>query len=276
MVIPVYEQAWELDLQLAAVTAQEVGLPYEVVVADNGSRDGTADVIKRWAHADPRVRGVDAAERRGPAAARNIAASTAQGDALAFCDADDIVARGWLAGLVGALTYSEIAAGAIDLASLNDGGRTVTSAEYGSHFAFLPVALGANFAVRTTAFRDAKGFDERLRAGEDIDLAWRIQLRGGRLVSAPDAVVAKRERSSGPALRRQVLNYGRHDAALYRRFRVEGLGRNGRLTLKTYAWLVLNAPLALAVPGRRSQFSRAFYLRLGRLRGSVEHRVFYP
>lgn len=276
VVIPAFEQAQELDLQLRAVVAQELPLPYEVIVADNGSRDGTAEVIRRWERVDPRVHGVDASARRGPGAARNIGGAAASGDALAFCDADDIVATGWLASLVRALDNAEIAAGAIDLGSLNVGGRIVTVEEYSSPFDFLPAALGANFAVRTAAFRDAGGFDEALRAGEDIDLSWRIQLRGGRLMSASTAVVAKRERSGAAGLRRQVLNYGRHDPALYRRFRADGMARNDLLTLKTYAWLVLNAPLAAAVPARRDQWSRAFFMRVGRARGCVEHRVFYP
>jgi hypothetical protein len=51
--------------------------------------------------------------------------------------------------------------------------------------------------------------------------------------------------------------------------------RNDRLTLKTYAWLVLNAPLALFAEGRRAVWSRSLFLRLGRIVGSVEQRVFY-
>ena len=72
------------------------------------------------------------------------------------------------------------------------------------------------------------------------------------------------------------MSYGRHDAVLYRRFRGDGMRRNDWLTLKTYAWLLVNAPLTVVGRSRRRTWSRAFFLRLGRLRGSLEHRVFYP
>jgi hypothetical protein len=88
--------------------------------------------------------------------------------------------------------------------------------------------------------------------------------------------VAKRERTDARSRRRQSIAYGRHDAALYRRFRSSGMRRNLRLTVKTYTWLILNAPLALVSRARRSVWSRSFYLRLGRLLGCAQQRVFYP
>jgi GT2 family glycosyltransferase len=115
-----------------------------------------------------------------------------------------------------------------------------------------------------------------MRAGEDIDFCWRLQLRGLRLVSAPGAVVAKRERSDRRSRRRQQLTYGRHDALLYRRFREAGMPRNNRLTVKTWVWLLVNAPWAAVSARRRTTWSRAWYLRIGRLMGSWEHRVFFP
>jgi glycosyltransferase involved in cell wall biosynthesis len=265
-----------LDQQLQAISAQDLQVPFEVIVADNGSRDGTAAVIARWTDRDPRFRGIDASIRRGPAAARNAGAAEAAGDALAFCDADDVVRPGWLAGCLAALSGADVVAGEFDFGALN--GRTAGSPaqHYTSHFDFLPAGLGANLAVRTAAFWSVGGFDETLTAGEDIDLCWRMQLQGRRFAPAPGAVVAKRERSDARSGRRQYFSYGRHDAALYRRFRAHGMRRNDRLTLKTYAWLLLNAPVALLGGGRRALWSRSLFLRLGRIVGSVEQRVFYP
>jgi len=276
VVIPVLDQAAELDTQLGAVTAQQVRLPVEIVVADNGSKDGTAAVIARWERVDARVRGLDASAQPGPAAARNVGVAAAAGDALAFCDADDVVAPGWLDACVEALAGADVVAGAFDFGALNGDQAAVPMEYYASHFDFLPAGLGANLAVRTAAFREVGGFDQTLRAGEDIDLCWRLQLRGHRFESAPRAVVAKRERSEARTRRLQLVSYGRHDAVLYRRFRGDGMRRNDWLTLKTYAWLLVNAPLTVVGRSRRRTWSRAFFLRLGRLRGSLEHRVFYP
>jgi glycosyltransferase involved in cell wall biosynthesis len=277
VVVPVLDQARELSQQLEHVLGQESGTPFEVVVADNGSTDDSVPVAHAFARADERVVTVDASARPGPAAARNIGVSAATGDALVFCDADDVVAPGWLAACVRALEDCDAVAGTFDFASLSGGssaaGVDVYSAE---HFGFLPAGLGANLAVRADAFRAVGGFDESMRAGEDIDLCWRLQLAGYEFTSTPDAVVAKRERADAAARNRQQFAYGRHDARLYRRFRTAGMRRDVRLTVRTWAWLVLNAPWAGVSPRRRETWARAWYLRVGRLVGSWEQRVFYP
>jgi glycosyltransferase involved in cell wall biosynthesis len=276
VVIPVLDQAALLDQQLQAISAQELALPFDVLIADNGSRDGTAAVVQRWAERDARFRGIDASMRRGPAAARNAAAARATGDALAFCDADDVVGPGWLAGCVAALSHADVVAGVFDFGALNGRSGRAPVQHYTSHFEFMPAGLGANLAVRTAAFRSVGGFDETLTAGEDIDLCWRMQLQGRRFAPAPDAVVAKRERTDARSRRRQAFSYGRHDAVLYGRFRSSGMRRNLRLAGKTYAWLVLNAPLALVSRQRRAVWTRSLFIRLGRLSGSAGQRVFYP
>jgi cellulose synthase/poly-beta-1,6-N-acetylglucosamine synthase-like glycosyltransferase len=276
VVIPVLDQSAELDRQLQAVAAQDLAVSFDVVVADNGSRDATPSVIARWMRRDPRIRRVDASMRRGPGAARNAGAAQASGDVLAFCDADDLVRPGWLAGCVAALDEADVVAGVFDFGALNGRPDSSPVQQYTAQFDFLPAGLGANLAVRTDAFRSVGGFDETMTAGEDIDLCWRMQVQGWRFAPAPDAVVAKRERSDARSRRRQALTYGRHDPVLYARFRSHGMRRNHRLTGKTYAWLVLNAPLALLSGSRRALWSRSFFIRLGRLMGSVEQRVFYP
>jgi glycosyltransferase involved in cell wall biosynthesis len=276
VVVPVLDQADELDQQLTAISTQDLHLPFEVIVADNGSRDGTAAVIRRWTQRDGRIRGFDASARRGAAAARNAGAAQATGEVIAFCDADDVVRPGWLAGCVAALGEADVVAGGLDIGP--ERGRPPRSPAQlcASEFDFLPAGVGANLVVRTAAVRSVGGFDETMTAGEDIDLCWRMQLQGWRFASATDAVVRKRDRSDAASRRRQAFSYGRHDARLYRRYKQHGMRRNHRLTVKTYAWLILNAPLALLSSRRRAQWTRAFFLRLGRLRGSAEQHLFYP
>jgi cellulose synthase/poly-beta-1,6-N-acetylglucosamine synthase-like glycosyltransferase len=275
VVVPVLDQARELADQLDALVAQQSTVPFEVLVADNGSRDHTPHVIAERATLDGRIKGVDASARRGPSAARNTGAAGATGDALAFCDADDIVAPGWLQSLASALSDADVVAGTFDFGSLNDTSGVRTPLEYSASFGFLPAGLGANLAVRRDAFEGVGGFAEDLLAGEDIDLCWRLQLAGLVFAASPDAVVAKRERADPRARRRQLVGYGRHDAALYRRFRRHGMPRNLTLTAKTYGWLVLYAPRALVDRRTRTTWTRALFIRWGRVRGSVEHRVVF-
>ena len=277
MVIPAYNQATELAAQLERVLSQDTGgRSVEVLVADNGSTDETREVVEAMSRHNPNLSRVDASARRGPAAARNIGATRATGDVLLFCDADDEVAAGWLAACVSALDDADAAVGSFDFERLNGVINGAVSSYSTEHFNFLPAGLGANLAVRREAFLALAGFNEAMQAGEDIDFCWRLQLSGRRLVAAPGAIVAKRERSDHGSRRRQQLTYGRHDAMLYRRFRESGMPRNNRLTVKTWVWLLLNAPWAAVSARRRIMWTRAWYLRVGRLVGSVEHRVFFP
>jgi glycosyltransferase involved in cell wall biosynthesis len=275
VVIPAYNCADLLDRALAALDAQSYDGEWEVVVGDNGSRDHTPEVVTRWHQRGLAVRLVDASARRGPAAARNIAGEAAVGDALLFTDADDEVAAGWLAAMESALQDADVVAGALDFRSLNGLGQAVAKNPWPLQFRYLPAGLGANLAIRTGPFRALGGFDEALTVGEDIDLCWRLQHEGRRFGYAEPALVHKRERESPAHQRRQSFAYGRGDPLLYRRHREHGMPRALGLTIKTWLWLLANV-VTIASTRRRTVWSRVLFLRLGRLAGSVEQRVFYP
>jgi GT2 family glycosyltransferase len=286
IVIPVKGGAAELRQQLDAVSAQRTEHEWEIVVADNGggstgSPAATAQAVDAARTASPglAIRWVDAAARPGSAAARNIGATYARGDALIFCDADDLVEPGWLAALADALSDAEVAAGGFDFVRLAEnpsapGGTALASLE--PQFAYLPAGLGANLAVRQATFEALGGFDETLPAGEDVDLCWRAQKNGARFSYAPAAVVAKRARVGSRALAAQSWRYGRSDARLFRRHRPDGMPRALPIALKTWAWLLLYAPRAIANPTIRALWVRSAALRCGRLVGSLQERVFYP
>ena len=187
-----------LEEQLQALAEQQCNEPWEVVVADNGSTDESRLVVEEWANRAHMIRLIDASKVRGPGAARNAGVRKAQGELLAFCDADDVVQPGWLAGHVLALAEAEVAAGVFDVWSLN--GRVPPSPptpviipDAMSQFGFLPAGGSGNLALRRHAFEDVGGFAEEMMTGEDIDLCWRLQLRGHRYVVNADAVVARRD-----------------------------------------------------------------------------------
>lgn len=275
VVIPAYDCADLLDHALAALATQAYDGEWDVVVGDNGSRDHTPDVVARWRDHGLAVRLVDASARRGPAAARNIAAGNATGDALLFTDADDEVGAGWLAAMAGALQNADVVAGALDFRSLNGLGEAVAKDPWPLQFRYLPAGLGANLGVRAEQFRRLGGFDEALTVGEDIDLCWRLQQDGCRFGYAERALVHKRERESAAHQRRQAFAYGRGDPLLYRRHREHGMPRAVGLTVKTWLWLAANVATIWSAR-RRTYWSRVLFLRLGRLVGSIEQRVCYP
>ena len=74
--------------------------------------------------------------------------------------------------------------------------------------------VGANMAFRTSALREAGGFDTRLGAGtpacggEDIELFVRVVWRGARIGYEPAAIVLHEHRGDEDALRAQMRQYG--------------------------------------------------------------------
>ena len=65
VVVPVRNGMPWIEQQLQALSAQEVPGDWEVMVADNGSDDGTRSCVERWSERDPRIHLVDASARRG-------------------------------------------------------------------------------------------------------------------------------------------------------------------------------------------------------------------
>jgi len=89
VVVPFYNNADVLNDCLASIAAQTfTGL--EVIMVDDGSTDGGAEIARKWAAADPRF-GLIQAPNGGPGRARNLGVERATGEYLAFVDGDDML-----------------------------------------------------------------------------------------------------------------------------------------------------------------------------------------
>jgi glycosyltransferase involved in cell wall biosynthesis len=275
VVLPVRDGMPWLEEQLRALADQECPESWEVIVADNGSRDGSLEFARRWAREHERFHVVDASALDGAPAARNVGVRAAKGDLIAFCDADDVVWAGWLVACAEALRNADIIAGAFDFWSLNGTRESPNAPAAIRQLGFLPAGLGANLAVRRSVFDGVGGFNEDLLMGEDIDLCWRLQLQGFHFAIAPDAVVAKRELTGFGQVFKKAFSYGRSGPALFRRYRSVGARRNLVGAAKSWSWLLLSVPL-LFERNRRTEWARAAGMRSGRLVGSISQSVFFP
>src|SRR5262245_50985738 len=85
VIIPLYNKATTVERTLASIDAQTIR-DFEVIVVDDGSTDGSADLIAAWP--EPRIRLIRQ-ENAGPGAARNKGLAEANGRYVAFLDADD-------------------------------------------------------------------------------------------------------------------------------------------------------------------------------------------
>jgi glycosyltransferase involved in cell wall biosynthesis len=275
VVIPVKDaEAW-IGEQLAAL-AQQPCSDWELIIADNGSKDRTVSIAQSFADVLP-LRVIDASAGTGPSAARNIGARAASASLLVFTDADDVVAPGWLATWVELPAHVGLATG--PLFRFRSGDEVVfpgpgSGFDPPVHLGFLPYALGTNLAVRRELFEHIGGFDERYPTAEDIDLSWRLQLDGNELVVIPSAVVAVRKRDGAGATLRQYFRYGRSDPLLWREYRDRGLRRPPRWpTARSYLSIIARLPI-LFLRDRREAWLHQLGRRAGRLVGSVEARAF--
>jgi glycosyltransferase involved in cell wall biosynthesis len=82
-IMPVYNAERFLEEALESLLAQDYR-PFEVIVCDDGSTDGSSEILRRHGSITMLTQ-----ENRGAAAARNAAANAAKGELLAFFDADD-------------------------------------------------------------------------------------------------------------------------------------------------------------------------------------------
>ena len=107
VIVPCYNAGAFLEACMASVLSQDMA-DFEVIVIDDGSKDGTLSVAERVAREDARVR-VLSQENAGVSAARNRGIEAARGEWLTFVDADDLLPPGAFSLLLGA------AGGEIDL-----------------------------------------------------------------------------------------------------------------------------------------------------------------
>ena len=217
VVVCAYNAADTIDDCLAAL--EKLGYPrLEILVVDDGSTDDTAARARRYSS----VRLIQI-RNGGLSLARNVGLREATGDIVAYVDADVRVDPLWLTHLVQPFTTSTaVAAGGPNVAPPDDNwfSQCVARAPGApSHVMFddrdaehIP---GCNFAVRRDALVAIGGFDPIfLRAGDDVDVCWRLQERGGRIAFAPAALVWHHHRASLQAYWRQQVGYGEGEAWL--------------------------------------------------------------
>jgi len=187
----------------------------EVLLVDNGSTDGSVDLLRERY---PDVRLVALERNTGFAPAVNLGIRAARGEYVALLNTDTVVRPDWLAALVRALDQSPAETGAVasKMLSLDDPGRIDDAGDalswtgaaeklghgepahrFTQRGEVFSVCAGA--ALYRRSFLDAvRGFDERFFAYlEDVDLGLRGRLLGYRFVFEPAAEVLHKGHGSG-------------------------------------------------------------------------------
>jgi GT2 family glycosyltransferase len=280
VIIPVLNGEATLGEQLDALAEQKYTGEWEIIVADNGSTDRTRELVQDYQQHLPHLRLVDASARAGVSYARNVGVAHAAGDAFLFCDADDVVAPGWVAALANALREHDLVVGFMQTKQLNrqlKWQRPSPPTGEKPVLGFLPYAQTGNCGVSRRAFEAAGGFSDRFRRGQDIDFSWRVQLQGYPLHVVPEAIVYYRYRDSLLQTWRQLVQYSQVHVLLYRHYAAHGMPRSSRREItRRYRRLLRRSPVLL----RQSQKDKMDWLyhaalSWGRLVGSVRYQRLY-
>lgn len=203
VIIPHYNDPAGLDACLAALARQTVE-PREIIVADNASPQGEAEVARVIAG---RARLVIVNERgAGPARNGGVAAST--GDILAFTDSDCLPDSCWLEEAVSALADVDLVGGAMKVL-VADEARLTPEEAFERVFAFdnrsyveqKGFTVTANLFCRRAVFDKVGGF--HVGVPEDLEWCHRARDAGYRISYAPRAVVGHLARSTWPELVRK-------------------------------------------------------------------------
>jgi O-antigen biosynthesis protein len=185
---------------------------YEVILVNDGSKDRTSEIGR----AHPRVRVIDTLNQ-GLSAARNVGLAEATGEIVAYTDADTRVDRDWLTFLVQPFLRSDVVgSGGPNVVPADDPpiAQCIARAPGGPTHVLLDDRIaehvpGCNMAFRRDALLAIGGFNPvYLRAGDDVDVCWRLQARGWKIGFAAAALVWHHHRSSTKTYWSQQVGYG--------------------------------------------------------------------
>lgn len=259
-----------IDRQLAALARQEADFDWEVVIADNGSTDATAEIIESWVPRFPvELRRVDAGARRGIPYARNTGARHARGELLIYCDADDEVRPGWVAAAEEAMRSAT---------AVNGRNRRLTSPRDPQAAILNPTGLhgiglqGCNFGVHRSVFFEIGGFNEALPpyGMDDSEFSMRLLHAGHKIVPAPSMEIYFQEAIGGRQVVRKVFRSGMAEVVVWYLYPL-AYGRPVRAwplvqSLLSWPWQVARAALKRRpMPARKA--ARGLINRAGNLWG---------
>jgi glycosyltransferase involved in cell wall biosynthesis len=192
----------------------------EVIVCDDGSTDGTAEIASAFPFRLLRL------EHVGLSGARNAGIAAARGEIVAFLDADAACHPEWPYHLALSLDEESVqatggpnlpfeAARLVERAVARAPGNPVEVLISDARAEHVP---GCNMAYRRDALLEVGGFDPvYVTAGDDVDLCWKLLDRGHEIAFAAAAQVRHHRRSAVGSFLRQQIGYGRAERLISQR-----------------------------------------------------------
>lgn len=223
VVVIAYNEAVNIGRTLDAITAL-AGLEredYELIVVNDGSRDGTAEIIAGRVADNPHIKQINLPRNRGRGYARATGIAAARGKFIATVDADIILPTDWLARAESALDgYDAVGGTAVpdgDVAYVYQATQLVPRV-----VGHTTAVTGSNALYRREVF-DLVAFDPALREGEDVALNQAIARHGLSFGTVPGLLVEHIEKKTLADSLRWLFTSGRgatRQLLVYRQVRV--------------------------------------------------------
>lgn len=187
IVIPTYNRKNLLKEMLESLFNQTYPEgEYEIIVCDDGSNDGTGEMVRELAKKSPCALKYYKQVNRGPASARNMGIKNAMGEIIGFTDDDCVVSNTWIEN---AMPHFE---------DIRVGGVMGCTIPYGSYPKRHLLMIGAihtqkiteddgsygsgNIFYRKKALNEIGGFDPEFVMAEDVDLGLRVKGKGYKIL----------------------------------------------------------------------------------------------
>lgn len=267
--------------QFEGLAIQEWSKPWEIVFVDNRSTDNSRAIAKHYQKRLPNLRIVDASEKQGKSFALNKGVAAAAGESVAFADADDQVAPGWLSAVGQALEEHELIATRCDVDTLNNdenqyrGSLQLNGLRRIHYPPYLPHAGGGTIGLRRALHFKIGGFDEAMPHLEDTDYVWKAQLQAGvEIHFVPEAVMRVRYRTDLRDTYRQAKSYAEYNVFLSKRYRAYGDPMPNAWRIYYRRWKeIIYGMKGLRHRGSRNAWVGKLGWMVGRTKGIIKYRV---
>lgn len=252
IIIPAYNEEKRIANAIEAVLKQTYPKDkMEIIVVDDCSTDKTCEIVSRYS-----VKLIHHHKNKGPSAARNSGAKEATGEILAFTDADDKADKSWLTNIVKHYKKRDMGCvvGSSHITCNNRNwqqrilaelficlrGDDVVKNVYNSKGQMgSNKSIGTNITFRRDIFKEMKGYDENLLAGEEQDLVWGIEKAGYKIAFEPGSMVYIAPKDNFKKYIKQAYLYSKSGVIVY-------FKHLAKITLR-YLFNILYLPLIIAM-----------------------------
>jgi glycosyltransferase involved in cell wall biosynthesis len=191
VLVPVFNAERFIAEALDSIWAQQYDT-VEVLVIDDGSSDGSVDLVTAECRAHPRLRLLGHSENRGPGSARNTGLAAARGELITFLDADDLMTRDRLSFQVDYLARHR----EVDVVVGTEAIRVSPGVELPGWLRLRrqprPRYYQMSMMVRRSAFDRVGPFDESFRMGSDHEWMCRAETANVRTALVDRVLLVRR------------------------------------------------------------------------------------